>query len=121
VSDFPRGWTQSVDGSGAAQSITIAGVPGVSHVLDAFSAKYQNTTAVASTALVRLSSSDGTYNNFVLGRVSTAVPAAGSLESDSIGGSELNLVATPGASITVSFSFGAANINETLVIQGHDV
>jgi hypothetical protein len=119
VSDFPRGWTLAVDQ--AIASITVPAIPGVAHVLDSVSAKMNSTNAAVGGALVTLSSSDGTYNNFVLGHLQTAGVAAPGSESDSLSGSDLNLAAGPGASLTIAFSGGGPGIGETLVIQGHDI
>jgi hypothetical protein len=121
VTDFPRGWTLSVDGVGAAQQIVVPAIAGVAHVLDAFVAVFTNFSAAASGGLIQVSSSDGTFNNFVIGRLNTPTPAAGSQEMASASGSDLGLAAGPGASLTVKFSLGGANLAETLVIQGHDI
>jgi hypothetical protein len=118
VTDFPRGWTRTVDLVGAA-SITVAGIPGVAHVLDAFVA--QLGTAAGGAALqVLLSSSDGMFTNLVIGHPILPAAAAGSFESASVSGSDLGLMAGPGASLTV-FMGAAAGVTETLVIQGHDI
>jgi hypothetical protein len=120
VTDFPRGWTRSVDVAGApGPTITVAAIAGVAHVLDSFTAKLMDQGAGAATMILQATSSDGSINQ-VLGRLATPVPAAGSLETDSISGSELGLATGPGASLTVSFA-GASNLTGTLVIQGHDI
>jgi hypothetical protein len=121
VTDFPRGWTRTVAVTGAAASITIAAIPGVAHVLDAFFAQVVNTTAGGVSPLVRLSSSDGTFANMLLGQPTSPAPAAGNLDSGSASGSDLGLVAGQGASLTVAFDTGAAGLTEILLLQGHDI
>jgi hypothetical protein len=118
MSDFPRGWTLTVDLVGAA-SITVPAIPGVSHVLDAFFAQL-GTNAGGGALQVQLSSSDGTFNNMVIGHPILPAAAAGSFESASASGSDLGLAAGPGASLTV-FMGAIAGVTETLVIQGHDI
>jgi hypothetical protein len=118
VTDFPRGWTLTVDLVGAA-SITVPAIAGVAHVLDAFSA--QLATAAGGAALqVLLSSSGGTFTNLVIGHPILPAAAAGSFESAAASGSDLNLAAGIGESLTV-FIGAVAGVTETLVIQGHDI
>jgi hypothetical protein len=123
VTDFPRGWTQSLDGAGGATtSITLPAIAGVAHVLDSFSATAQAFGgAAAFAARVRISTSDGTFNNMVLARLQTPAPVGGNPEGNTASGSELGLVGGVGASMTVAFDVGGAQVIELLVIQGHDI
>ena len=121
MSDFPRGWTLSVDNAAAAASIVVPAIAGVAHVLDAFDAKLQNTSAALQGSIITLSSSDGVFSGFVLGRLSTSTPAASSLTTDEVSGSGLDLAAGPGASLTIAFASWTAGMTETLRIQGHDI
>lgn len=116
MSDFPRGWTLSNFSNGGVATITVAAIAGVTHVLDVFSAVLANYTAAQTGATVTLTSSDGVFTGFVIGRVDAP---ANSVGSD--GASSLGLAAGPGASMTIAFGGGAANVLETLRIQGHDI
>lgn len=118
ASEFPRGWTISSDNGGAvgATSITVPAVPGIVHVLDSFDAKMFNATAAVVGALITLTSSDGIFAAFPLGRLDAA--AGG---TDSASGSGLGLAAGPGASLTIAYSNGVSGVAEFLVIQGHDI
>lgn len=116
MSDFPRGWTLTAQANaGASATITVPGVAGVAHVLDAFDAKLGGSTAQVCS--IRISSSDGVYTSVPLGLI---VTSAGS--GDSASGSGLDLAAGPGASIQVGFDAvgGTGNV-EQLVCQGHDI
>lgn len=119
MSDFPRGWSTSTQASGGGiASITIAAVPGVVHVLDAFTAKAVATAGGTTfTQDVLLTSSDGVFNiNLAL----LQVPAAST--ADEASGSGLDLAAGPGASLTIAYSGAApAGDFQFLVVQGHDI
>lgn len=122
MTDFPRGWTlNSFVGPGSTASIVVPAIPGVVHVLDSFNAVLEAAAAAAAGlgADVNLTSSDGTFTAFVLGVMANAGGAVG---SDTASGSGLDLAAGPGASLTISFNIAAAaNYNEFLLVQGHDI
>lgn len=71
MTDFPRGWTLSeLATAGVTASITVPAIPGVVHVLDAFTASLNAQAAAAGAAGpdITLTSSDGTFTGFVLGQ-----------------------------------------------------
>lgn len=116
MSDFPRGWTLTVDSAAGAATITVPAVAGVVHVLDSFTAKI-TTGAAAGGALVTLSSSDGVFTSVPLGAINS--PAS---SSDMASASGLDLAAGPGASLTIACNAGPpAGGAEFLMIQGHDI
>jgi hypothetical protein len=122
VSDLPRGWTLSnrVVNSGTA-AVTVPGINGVLHVLDSVSAKIATSGAASLYTTVLLNSSDTVYTAFVLGEL-IAQSAAGASSSDSFSLSGLDLAATAGAALTITFySAAIANTDEFLIVQGHDV
>jgi hypothetical protein len=121
VTDFPRGWTLSIDTVGGDATLVAPAIAGVAHVLDAFAAKLQSQSSGPAAVLVKVSSSAGTYTNKPLARLATGTPAAGSLETDSASGSELGLAAGQGESLTVTVSPVNAASTANLVIQGHDI
>jgi hypothetical protein len=105
--DLPRGWTYSDLVDGAAASITVPGIAGIAHVLDAFQASIAgNATYVGQ---VTLTSTSGTFTTFSLGLLTSA------------SGSSLGLAMMPGEGFTIAIdnSPGAGG-NSSLLIQGHD-
>jgi len=119
--DFPRGWTASnVNQTGVSvATVTIPVAVGISRVLTGFLAQLTNVGAAGAFGpLVFLNSSDGLYNNFVLG---IPIVAAGAGSAGEASGSGLTLIANPGTSITVSFQLAGASIVQYILIQGYDV
>lgn len=120
MSEFPRGWTVPAQASAGSEAVaTVPGIAGVVHVLDSFTAKAQAGGAGSGFGCsVVLSSSDGVFNNFVLGVIEVSGPSS----SDECSASGLDLAAGPGASLSVGFNVNApAGDNETVLIQGHDI
>lgn len=118
MTDFPRGWSYEVSpAAGVAASITVAGVAGVVHVLDAFYALLQNATgAAANNAGISVALDGVTFQTLGLVGVEAAAMAQG---TDSA--TELGLAANVGSALIVKFNAGVAGMNEFLRIQGHDI
>ena len=118
MSDFPRGWTLTAFGVGAAATITVPAIPGVVHVLDSFSAKLTNNGGAAVGDPVQLSSSDGVYSSFQIGQLLISATAE-SVDTDSA--SDLDLPAGPGASLTITIPNPGVSNQVFLRVQGHDI
>ena len=102
---------------GAAASITVAALGGVSHVLDSLTARvisFGGTTAAAFTLQV-------TASGFVVLAWTMAITAA-AYDKDDISFSGLDISTLPNTSLVVAFTTAPpVNVAQDITIQGHDV
>lgn len=114
--EFPPGWEVESLSSPGPSIVTIAGVAGVTHVLDSIFARITNSgTGAAFVPELEVITSAFTKILCVLSCPATVVV------SDEVTFSGLGIVAPPGSLLTVQFNAGSAGYFESIVIQGHDV
>jgi hypothetical protein len=120
LSEFPRGWTlTSATTAGAAATITVPAVPGVVHVLDSLQASLVAVAAAAAGSFIWVTVSWGGFAPIYLTLLASNGGAIGN-ESASLSG--LDIATAPATALTVAFNApAAANYNEVLLIQGHDI
>lgn len=117
---FPRGWlfNSIANGAGTA-SITLTGAPGLSHVLDSFTAKLTTygATIVVGPGVEILISGNSVYLDQII-----IQGTAGQTNTDEINlGPGLDLLVPSGEVLEVLFTSPTiANVMQHLTIQGHD-
>lgn len=113
MTDFPRGFTLSklVGGGAPAASITVPATPGISHILDTFTARLISTLPGGAGPV------DVTASGLVLTELYLA--AAG---VDQDGGTGLGIPSGVGLALTVTFSaVTIAGVDQFLLIQGYEI
>jgi hypothetical protein len=123
MSEFPRAWLfTNAPGGGNAPSITVPAANGIVHVLTDFYAKvYSNNTTTPLAFSILLSSSDGVFNNFVLGLLAVADVQNSSQYSIDTDSASFDIAAGPGASLTISSNGSLASAAQFLRVQGYDI
>lgn len=115
--EFPRGWTFSnVQVAGTAAQIVVAGIAGVSHILDRLIAKLSNASPGAASA-INVQVLDGATVLFTWSLICPATISADQMDFDG-----LELTCLPGNALTVKFlTVTPVGYIESIAIEGHDV
>lgn len=117
---LPAGWTYSAAVGAVQNTLTVPATPGVTHVLDSFTAKaFSSGAALTYQEAVQLVSPGIYATAFILGYLFfVATAAAGGI--DETNQTLINQMGAAGEQIQV-FIPGAANVITFLLIQGHDI
>lgn len=117
----PATWSQfSSPGTGVMASTTLAGIPGIRHILTRFAFSFSAGTAIAASG-IDITLRDGpSGSGTAVDQYGYTLPAAVIPPfSFGLSGSAL-FTGTPGRDLTFEFSAGLANLTETLSISGYD-
>jgi hypothetical protein len=114
----PPNSTLAVVTGSAAATITIPATS-AAIVLDSVYAKMWNQAAAGTSSGLNLSSSDGTFTNYLIGFLICAASATGIIPTDELSLPDLGLMCGPNSSMTVNFSNWTATSGQSIVIGYH--